>query len=162
MVSVAYFREEQPYVVRFTNVIAHAAQFVILVTFYAALAIETGVMVDFGLQDLGMGLFLCATNVVVLACALWLGWVRYRKDKLRSARVFAKAKKVEWACTFTADKFRTTFEAINQSSVPANHVLCFYYCSRQVVGCGGGVVHLILLLLLLFLFHQLGVLKCVP
>jgi hypothetical protein len=43
--SVAYFREEQPYRVPFTNVIAYAAQFVILVTFYAALSIDTGVSV---------------------------------------------------------------------------------------------------------------------
>ena len=58
ILSIAYFREEQPYRVRFTNVIAHVAQFVILVTFYAALTIETGVMMDFGLKDAGMGVFL--------------------------------------------------------------------------------------------------------
>lgn len=41
--SVAYFREERPFRVKLTNVIAYAAQFVILVTFYAALSIDTGV-----------------------------------------------------------------------------------------------------------------------
>jgi hypothetical protein len=55
--SVAYFREKQPYRVAFTNFIAHAAQFVILLTYYAALSIDTGVMVDFGLQVLVHYLF---------------------------------------------------------------------------------------------------------
>ena len=41
--SVAYFHEERPYREEATNDLAYTAQFVILTTFYAALAINTQV-----------------------------------------------------------------------------------------------------------------------
>lgn len=45
MASVVYFNSTSPYRVPYTNFIAYTAQYVILIVFYAALAIDTGVMV---------------------------------------------------------------------------------------------------------------------
>jgi hypothetical protein len=52
-------------------------------TFYGALAIDTGVLIDFGLQDVGMGVFLVLANVSILVLCFWLAWLRYRRDKLK-------------------------------------------------------------------------------
>ena len=68
--SLAYFIDEKPYREELTNFIAVVAQYAILITYYAALAIETGVMVSFGLEDLGMGIFLCCTNLLVFGLVL--------------------------------------------------------------------------------------------
>jgi len=70
VLSMLYYREEKPFRTTFTNLIAYIAQAAILMTFYAALSIETGVMIDFGLKDFGMGLFLAISNLCVLGLAL--------------------------------------------------------------------------------------------
>jgi hypothetical protein len=56
-------------------------QFTILITFYGALSIDTGVMMDFGLQDLGMGLFLVMTNITIFCLCIYLGYVRFERDR---------------------------------------------------------------------------------
>jgi len=129
--SVAYYREERPYRVKFTNTIAHMAQFAILITFYAALSIDTGVMMDFGLEDLGMGLTLAFVNFSLFVLALYLGWSRYRKDQVKEALKRSKALRIEDASTFTEGKFTSTF-AVVQASLPASHTLCFFYCPAAV------------------------------
>ena len=73
IMSLAYFIEEKPYRVEATNFLAVVAQYAILITYYAALAIETGVMVNFGLEDLGMGIFLCLVNLLVFSLVFVLG-----------------------------------------------------------------------------------------
>jgi hypothetical protein len=69
--SVVYFREEEPYKIEFSNFIAHVAQFVILITFYAALAIDTGVMVDFGLKVRALAACVFFSN-----CSLFIAYFR--------------------------------------------------------------------------------------
>jgi hypothetical protein len=132
IMSVAYFREEQPYRVKYTNFIAYIAQYVILVTFYAALAINTGTMVTFGLGGVGMGVALLLVNLSIFGLALWLGWERYRRDRARHERLQRNADRVEEAAYFNDEKFKTTFDAIAASSVPAFHVLAFHYTSAEV------------------------------
>jgi hypothetical protein len=113
--------------VKFTNFIAHIAQFVILITFYAALAIDTGVMIDFGLKDLGMGIFLVLVNVSIFLLSVYLGWMRFKRELRLRELMVAKANTIEQAGWFTDDKFKTTFEAISHNSVTASHVLMFHY-----------------------------------
>mmetsp|Transcript_10257 Transcript_10257/g.13387 ORF Transcript_10257/g.13387 Transcript_10257/m.13387 type:complete len:593 (+) Transcript_10257:165-1943(+) len=125
--SVAYYREERPYRVKYTNFISHMAQFVILITFYGALSIDTGVMMDFGLKDLGMGLFLVMTNITIFGLCVWLGYVRYLRDRRKVKRRRGKADQIEEADEFTEEKFQTTFDFIARSSVPMSHVLAFHY-----------------------------------
>ena len=126
ILSLLFYREEQPFRTKFTNLIAYVAQAAILMTFYGALAIQTGVMYSFGLGDLGMGLFLALANILVLALALVLGLRRLARDRKAEADK-VKALEVQPAAGFTAEKFRTTFEAVALTSVPASHVLAFHY-----------------------------------
>jgi len=79
--SVAYFREEQPYRVDFTNVIAHIAQYAILVTFYAALSIETDTLMTFGLEGYKLGLFLIFFNLTIFGLVVKLAYSRYKKEQ---------------------------------------------------------------------------------
>jgi hypothetical protein len=101
ILSVAYYREERPYRVEFTNFIAHVAQFVILITFYGALSIDTGVMMDFGLKDLGMGLFLLGTNLLIFGLCIRLGILRYQNDRRKQLNKTKKANQIEEAGLFT-------------------------------------------------------------
>jgi hypothetical protein len=58
------------------------------------------------------------------------------KNELLAQSVYTAATattKVEWACNFTANKFKTTFEAVVESSVSASQVLVFFYSSLTEV-----------------------------
>jgi hypothetical protein len=48
--SIAFYREEQPFRVQFTNVIAYVAQYVIFMVYYCGLSLATGNVIDFGLK----------------------------------------------------------------------------------------------------------------
>jgi len=75
-------------------------QFTILITFYGALSIDTGVMMDFGLQDLGMGLFLVMTNLTIFGLCIYLGYVRFhidrKKIKMRRGKVCSCRERIEY------------------------------------------------------------------
>lgn len=118
-----YFREERPYREKQVNFIAYVAQFAILVTFYAALSIDTNVMMDFGLKDLGMGLFLCAVTLSVLGLAAALGVNRVRRHSREERIKQSKAAKVEDASTFTANKFRTTVQELLRKLLTSFHTV---------------------------------------
>jgi len=71
--SMVFYREVAPFTTEFTNFIAYVAQLVIFLTFYAALGIETGVMMDFGLKDVGMGVFLMLScGSIMVSCFIIL------------------------------------------------------------------------------------------
>ena len=101
----------------------------ILLTFYAALAIDTGVMIDFGLGDLGMGIFLCIISFTIMSLVIQLGGKKLRADRKEKADQARKASHIEDATGFSEDKFKTTFDTILFSAVPASHALVFYYTS---------------------------------
>jgi hypothetical protein len=85
VVSMLYYREENPFRRDFTNIIAYVAQAAIFVTFYAALSIETGIMIDFGLSNLGMGIFLVLINLAVFGLLLHLSFQRlHQKEQLKA------------------------------------------------------------------------------
>ena len=123
ILSLMYFREERPYREKQVNFIAYVAQFAILVTFYAALSIDTNVMMDFGLKDLGMGLFLCAVTLSVLGLAAALGVNRVRRHSREERIKQSKAAKVEDASTFTANKFRTTVQELLRKLLTSFHTV---------------------------------------
>jgi hypothetical protein len=79
MMSFVCFREQEPFREKFTNTIACIAQITILLTFYTALSIETGVVIDFGLGDVGIGIFLVLINLLVFALVIWLSLTRYKR-----------------------------------------------------------------------------------
>jgi hypothetical protein len=80
VLSMIYFRAENPFRREFNNIIAYVAQTAIFITFYAALSIETGVMIDFGLSAAGMGIFLVITNISVFALMLYYAVIRLQAE----------------------------------------------------------------------------------
>jgi hypothetical protein len=104
---------------------------VILVVFYAGLTIETDVMVDFGLKDTGMGIFLVLVNIAILGAALGFGYLRFHRKRLKEAQAQESSRRIEPADNFTATKFETTFNALVQSYVPAKNILVFHYTSHS-------------------------------
>ena len=96
IVSLVFYREYSPFNTKFTNLIAYVAQLVIFLTFYAALSIETGKMIDFGLDDFGMGLFLMSMCFFILILTVGFGVVILRADRQERAALLARAMAIEY------------------------------------------------------------------
>jgi hypothetical protein len=94
-VSLIYIREEVPFKHKFTNFIAYVAQCVIFLTYFVALTIETGVEIDFGLGEVGVGVFLVLTNVSIVCLAALLGFRRYRRVLRKQTEKNAKVNKIK-------------------------------------------------------------------
>jgi hypothetical protein len=90
--SMLYYREVNPFRRDFTNIIAYVAQAAIFMTYYAALSIESGVMIGFGLTDLGMGIFLVLMNLTVFSLLLFVSYHRLLEEQklkaIREAKVY--------------------------------------------------------------------------
>eukprot|EP00615_Pteridomonas_danica_P006215 CAMPEP_0114345144 /NCGR_PEP_ID=MMETSP0101-20121206/11986_1 /TAXON_ID=38822 ORGANISM="Pteridomonas danica, Strain PT" /NCGR_SAMPLE_ID=MMETSP0101 /ASSEMBLY_ACC=CAM_ASM_000211 /LENGTH=724 /DNA_ID=CAMNT_0001480919 /DNA_START=816 /DNA_END=2990 /DNA_ORIENTATION=- len=126
--SVAFYREEQPFRVDFTNFIAFIAQYVILLVYYCGLSLSTGLVIDFGLSGVGMGIFLVCIVLGVFSLVLWLAIHRMRKENVSKELIANNAmRRAEDASGFSKNKFHTTFRAIFNTAVPATHVLAFHY-----------------------------------
>jgi len=97
IVSLVFYREVSPFNTKFTNLLAYMAQLVIFLTFYAALSIETGQMIDFGLDDFGMGLFLLGMCCAILVFTVVFGIISVRADRLERAALVARAMALEYA-----------------------------------------------------------------
>lgn len=132
IVSLAYFREQSPYRMEFVNQIAYLAQFLILITFYAALSIDTGVLMDFGMSGRSLGIFLMSANLLTVFLVIYIGLSRFHAQKLQEDQIRQKAEKMEWALTFSSEKFRTTFAALTERSVPVSDILLFHYTSHDL------------------------------
>jgi hypothetical protein len=96
IMSLVFYRENCPFNTKFTNLIAYVAQLVIFLTFYAALSIETGKMIDFGLDDFGMGLFLMSMCFFILILTVGFGVVILRADRQERAALLARAMAIEY------------------------------------------------------------------
>ena len=77
--SLVVYREIQPFKRASTNLLAYIAQWTILVTYGAALAIDSGI--DEGVNEVAFGCSLLGVNLVVLCLASHLAYSRYRADK---------------------------------------------------------------------------------
>mmetsp|Transcript_49770 Transcript_49770/g.63766 ORF Transcript_49770/g.63766 Transcript_49770/m.63766 type:complete len:478 (-) Transcript_49770:1435-2868(-) len=131
IISVAFYREEQPFRIPFTNFIAFIAQYVILLVYYCALSISTELVV-FGLSGAFMGVFLVALVLLVLALVLILAFNRIQRERdLKKSIVEHATRRAEDASNFSHTKFVTTFKAIFNTAVPATHVLAFHYSTLQ-------------------------------
>ena len=81
IVSLAAYREVEPFERQATNVLVYAAQYSILLTFGAALAIETELSKT--MNPFLFGSLLCVVNVFVLAFVLAMGVRRHVRDLAR-------------------------------------------------------------------------------
>ena len=120
-----------PFRIAFTNFVAVIAQYAILVTFMAALMLETDSVDTFGLGDFALGCILCMVNAFILLLAVFVGWRRYRKERKVEKSLLSKQVKMEWATNFTEGKFESTFQFTIHRNVPQSHCLCFYFTSLE-------------------------------
>jgi hypothetical protein len=130
ILSMALYRETQPFIRQSTNLIVYIAQYAILTTFGAALVID--VNLNSGLNDFAFGFVLCIANIVVLAMAIYFSATRYLKDitDYRAARDRTANGKIEWAVGFSDEKFGTTFAALADNYLSPSQCIVFYYCSQ--------------------------------
>ena len=132
ILSIIYFREEQPYRVEFTNLIAYVAQICILVTFYSALTISiANDVINFGLEGNNLGVFLLVINLMIFVLSFDLAWRSFQKQQKEEELKLKKAKFTEDARGFSKNKFNTTFESIWHNSISSSHVVCFFYTSTK-------------------------------
>ena len=125
---MAYYREQKPFRVDYTNFIAVVAQYMILFVFYAGLSISSGDVMNFGLEGIWLGIFLVAVNLIVLVLVLHLGWSRFKEQRSVKVDVFSSAnQELENATAFTKAEFAAVCNSIVTTSVSPNHVLAFHY-----------------------------------
>ena len=123
-----------PFRIPFTNFVAVVAQYAILVTFMAALVLETDSLEKFGLDDFMLGLLLSLVNLCIIFLAFFIGWRRYRKERKAAKSELSKRVKMEWAAHFSQGKFESTFQFTVHRNVPQSHCLCFYFTSLEQAG----------------------------
>lgn len=130
--SLIYYRELEPFLKANTNLCAATAQYCVLVTFGAALAIQNDVVE--GIDPLLFGCIMVAVNLVIIGLVLAAGYQRHLAERKRRHEQKARqAQKVEWACSFDATKFQTTLDAAEQAHIPPTSSLVYWYGSNQEV-----------------------------
>jgi hypothetical protein len=87
IISLVYFARYEPYRVHFTNVIAFVGQVSILVTFYAALTLESNALVNIGLEGSKLGIFLLIVNVSTVLLTCRFGYESYVVQKCERNRI---------------------------------------------------------------------------
>jgi hypothetical protein len=127
IMSMALYRESQPFIRQSTNLIVYVAQYAILATFGAALAID--VQLNNGLNPLAFGSVLCAVNFTVILLAFWLSGARYYREMkmFRASRDRSANGKIEVGIGFSEDKFATTLDSIDINFVSPSQCVVFYY-----------------------------------
>ena len=81
IVFAVYTREAIPFLRGTTNVLLVVAQYQILATYLAALALETEALSIIGLSDTALGVLLLVLNLSVVAISLFWCSQRYLKDQ---------------------------------------------------------------------------------
>ena len=123
------FREVEPFALANNNLLAVLAQDTICLTFGAALAIDVGLSKN--LDGMAFGVILVAVSMCVVALAVGLAARRSRLElKAKKKKAKYTAKKVEWAIGFSAEKFDTTFNAVDSNAVPRSCALVFWYGTK--------------------------------
>ena len=124
--SLTFYHHAEPYRLISTNFLAFVCQYVLLFTYGAALVIGAGVADS--LNSFAIGLLLVVLNFGVLAVALYLSSKRYlRQREEHRKRLRRRATRVEDATGFSAEKFQTTFHAVDMNHVVPSHCLVFWY-----------------------------------
>lgn len=129
LVSLALYREMQPFNRKSTNLVAYVAQYAVLITFGSALVLEVEIFQ--GLNSWALGSLLCIVNLVIITMVLRMSLVRYFSDRAfsRASKMKSANGKVEWAVGFSEGKLKTTFDAVTEHYVSSSQGLVFTYCS---------------------------------
>lgn len=83
------------------------AQYCVLLTFGAALVIETGLSRELNSFFLGLSLVLSNLLIAVLIASVCVSRFRSHEREL-AVRIKGQAQSIEWAIGFSATKFQTT------------------------------------------------------
>ena len=130
LASIVTYREVMPFRNKFASMLGHASQIVIFVVFGAAVTVESDVKVNPTL----FGVVLCVATAGILAAATAASLQRhFRKQRVARWKREQMVQKIEWACNFSATKFRTTFEKVMETAIPPSHALAFVYGSISQV-----------------------------
>jgi len=81
LLSVACFREIEPFINPATNVLNQVAQYLVLGNYAVALSVETGLSKN--LDPVKFGIIIITANLVLIMCVLALSIARHRQDRLR-------------------------------------------------------------------------------
>jgi hypothetical protein len=151
--SALLYREIEPFTKQGTNILAYGkchlsiclcificlddltlynhvavAQYTVILTFGSALAIETNL--SQGLNPLLFGVVLFSINLSVIILALAMAFRRFKIGQLEIEKQKSKqAGKLEFGANFSAQKFRTTFDAISRNYLPPSSCLVYWYCT---------------------------------
>jgi hypothetical protein len=132
LASIVTYREVMPFRNKFASTLGHASQIVIFVVFGGAVTIEGGV--DMKKNNFLFGSLLCVATLGLLVAAAAASLQRHvRKQRLARSKREQAVQKIEWACNFSATKFRTTFEKVMETVIPPSHALVFVYGSISQV-----------------------------
>jgi hypothetical protein len=126
LVSLAFYRESEPFLRQSTNILASVAQYCVLGVFGAALVIDTGL--DNGLDPFILGSVLLIGNLSVAGLVLSSSGQRYWQERrTRHSLKARQAQNIEWACGFSEEKFATTLDQVERAHVVPDHALVFWY-----------------------------------
>ena len=132
LASIVTYREVMPFRNKFASTLGHASQIVIFVVFGGAVAIEGGV--DMKKNNFLFGSLLCVATLGLLVAAAAASLQRHvRKQRLARSKREQAVQKIEWACNFSATKFRTTFKKVIETAISPSHALVFVYGSIRDV-----------------------------
>ena len=129
MAMTIYFREMLPSRNPFTNLLAVVSQYQILFVLLAALFILTAAIDKVNVSDLALGCLLVFANIIVIVGAIYAGWLAHLSEIKRITRRKRKVTEIEYAALFDDEKFETTLECINETSVSQASVLVYHYTS---------------------------------
>ena len=77
---------------------------------------------------------LCVATLGLIAAAAVVSLQRhFRKQRRARWKREQMVQKIEWACNFSATKFRTTFEKVIETVISPSHALVFVYGSIRDV-----------------------------
>ena len=93
---------------------------------FSALAIGSKLSKNANNLALGAALFVVNLAVIVLVFMM-AAWRNIQERKARAAQLERQALKIEWAAHFDANKFATTFDAVQRAFIPPSHALVFHY-----------------------------------
>lgn len=130
LMSLVCFRETEPFLQHATNLLAAVSQYCVLVTFGAALIIETGI--SQGLNSFAFGCALVLCNISIAAVIAFVCIRRFAQEERERAETEAgRARTIEWAVGFSDTKFQTTLEVVEERHVPPTHCLMYLYCTFE-------------------------------
>ena len=103
--SLIVFREVEPYRKSSTNMLASSAQVMLVLTFSFALTLETNFIGSHS-NGFAFGVMLVIINMSAFVVFAYLLVLRARREEAERRKNQIRPAKIEWACNFTANKFR--------------------------------------------------------